>query len=103
MRWKRHGLCKFNQVLRECDALLTTSGVLGRLEDGLYLCEIVRLERTKQGYDITIKHGSHILSDSMPRRIYPDLQWATDWDRPQGGKCVFKIVKGKIEELGRAP
>lgn len=91
----------FDKVLQECDELLTTSGVLGRLEDGMYECAIVRIDRTNKGYDVTLKHGNHILTESMPKRSYADLQWATGFSRPAGGTCVVRIAQGHIVEVGK--
>lgn len=99
--WKRHGLCDYEKVRQECDALLKKNGVLGMLPDGTYLCDVVRIDKTHTGYDITIKHGAHIFSQFMGSRIYADLQWATNFPRPQGGQCVFIIHKGKIDGVGK--
>jgi hypothetical protein len=71
------------------------------MEDGLYQCDIVRLDKTRTGYEVTVKHGSRIISQEMPRRIYADLQWATGWNRPQGGQCIIKVTNGEIDEVGK--
>jgi hypothetical protein len=101
---KRHGYARWQEIDAEVRALSAQEKVLGKLEDGVWECEIVRLSPiTRDSFELTIKHGQRIMSLEVNKQMVRLLEWATGFGRPVGGVALFSLKNGKIDEVGQCP
>jgi hypothetical protein len=85
----------------EAEARIPKSGnsVLGRLGDGEFEVEVVKLSKNGPCYDVLLKHGQALHSETISSTIYKWLKDGTGFDYPQGGIAAVSIRDGRIVDV----